>query len=110
MALPAADSGSRISRRRPPDPHGTEGPAERRPASTAGVRGSVTAPQLYLITPRIDAPVAFAPALAAACGAGDVAAVLLRLEHADERTLVNRIKALAGLVQDSGAALLVSAE
>ena len=40
-------------------------------------------------------------------GAGDVAAVLLRLADADERTQINRIKALGPLVQDKGAALLL---
>jgi thiamine-phosphate pyrophosphorylase len=39
--------------------------------------------------------------------AGDVAAVLLRLADADERSLINRIKALAAPVQDKGAALLL---
>jgi len=42
-----------------------------------------------------------------ALGAADVAAVLLRLADADERTLINRINALARIVQDSGAALLL---
>ena len=65
-------------------------------------------PQLYLITPTVDNPDAFAPALAAACGAGAVAAVLLRLAPADERTLVNRTKALAPAAQEAGAAVVVS--
>lgn len=65
------------------------------------------APRLYLVTPAIaDAP-AFAPVLQAALGAGDVAAVLLRLAEADERTQINRIKALAPIAQAAGAALLV---
>ena len=65
------------------------------------------APRLYLVTPPVaDAP-AFAAPLAAALAASDVAAVLLRLAEADERTLINRIKALAPPVQDKGAALLV---
>jgi thiamine-phosphate pyrophosphorylase len=37
----------------------------------------------------------------------DIAAVLLRLAPADDRTLINRIKALAPVVQDRGAALLL---
>jgi thiamine-phosphate pyrophosphorylase len=45
--------------------------------------------------------------LAAALAAGDVAAVLLRLAEADERTQINRTKALGPLVQDTGAALLI---
>lgn len=39
--------------------------------------------------------------------AGDVAAVLLRLAFTDERTQINRAKALAQFVQDKGAALLL---
>src|SRR6185295_5670442 len=65
------------------------------------------APRLYLVTPQVADPAGPLDALAAALGAGDVAAVLLRLAAADERTLVNRAKALAGVVQDRGAALLV---
>jgi len=40
-------------------------------------------------------------------GATDITAVLLRLAPADEQTLIDRIKVLAPLVQDSGAALLL---
>ena len=39
--------------------------------------------------------------------AGDVAAILLRLADADERTLINRAKAAAALVQERDAALLL---
>jgi thiamine-phosphate pyrophosphorylase len=39
--------------------------------------------------------------------AGDVAAVLLRLADSDERTMINRAKAMATPVQDRGAALLL---
>ena len=49
-------------------------------------------PRLYLITPPVDDPAAFAPQLDAALAAGDIAAVLLRLAEADERTLINRTK------------------
>jgi thiamine-phosphate pyrophosphorylase len=65
------------------------------------------APRLYLLTPPIAEPAAVRAALAAALGAADVAAVLLRLAAADERTVVNRIKALAPTIQDTGAALLL---
>jgi len=65
------------------------------------------APRLYLVTPEVaDAP-AFAAPLAVALGAGDVAAVLLRLVEADERTQINRAKALCPLVQGKNAALLI---
>jgi thiamine-phosphate pyrophosphorylase len=43
----------------------------------------------------------------AALGLADVAAVLLRLPAADERSLINHVKALAPMVQDRGAALLI---
>jgi thiamine-phosphate pyrophosphorylase len=62
-----------------------------------------TLPRLYLAT-RADADAAM---LGAALAAADVAAVLLRLPAADERTLINRIKEIASLVQEHGAALLL---
>jgi len=65
------------------------------------------APRLYLVTPLVADAQAFAAPLAAALAAGDVAAVLLRLAEADERTLINRAKALCPLVQDKGAALIL---
>ncbi len=65
------------------------------------------APRLYLITPRVDDAPAFSPTLAAALTQGDVAAVLLRLSDADERTLINRAKALCPVAQETGAALLL---
>jgi thiamine-phosphate pyrophosphorylase len=65
-------------------------------------------PRLYLVTPLIADASEFSPRLTAALDAGgDVAAVLLRLADADERSLINRIKALAAPVQDKGAALLL---
>jgi thiamine-phosphate pyrophosphorylase len=65
------------------------------------------APRLYLVTPRIADAQGFSGTLAAALAAADVAAVLLRLAEADERTQINRAKALAPIVQDKGAALLL---
>jgi thiamine-phosphate pyrophosphorylase len=65
------------------------------------------APRLYLITPPLGDPASFGRALAAALDAGDVAAVLLRLEDSDERTLVNRTKAIAAIVQPRDIALLL---
>jgi thiamine-phosphate pyrophosphorylase len=64
-------------------------------------------PRLYLVTPPIADAAAAAQWLAPALAAADVAAVLLRLAAADERTLINRVKALAPAVQDKGAALLL---
>ena len=65
------------------------------------------APRLYLVTPQLSDTAAFAAPLAAALAAADVAAVLLRLATADEGTLIKRAKAVTGVVQDKGAALLV---
>jgi thiamine-phosphate pyrophosphorylase len=65
---------------------------------------------LYLITPVLDDAAAFAPALAKACAAGRIDAVLARLAPADERTLVNRVKALAPAAQDHGAARVIAAD
>jgi thiamine-phosphate pyrophosphorylase len=62
-------------------------------------------PRLYLVTPQD--PAGLADQLAQALDAADVAAVLLRLPQADERTQVNHAKALAPTVQGKGAALLL---
>ena len=64
-------------------------------------------PRLYLFTPPLADTAAFAPELAAALGAGDVAAVLLRLQGADERMLINRAKAAAVAVQSRDVTLLL---
>ncbi|HEY0567778.1 MAG TPA: thiamine phosphate synthase [Xanthobacteraceae bacterium] len=64
-------------------------------------------PRLYLVTEPVTDADAVAPSLAAALSEGDIAAVLLRLATADERSLINRIKALASLVQDRDAALIL---
>lgn len=65
------------------------------------------APRLYLVTPQLADPSAFARQLTAALDAGDVAAVLLRLADIDERTMINCAKALATSVQSKDAALLL---
>ena len=65
------------------------------------------APRLYLTTPGIVDPSAFAPRLSAALDAGDVAAVLVRLADADERMLINCAKALAALTQNKDVALVL---
>ena len=65
------------------------------------------APRLYLVTPPVGENEHFAGDLAAALGTADIAAVLLRLETADERGLINRVKALAAVVQDKGVALIL---
>ncbi|MBB4041121.1 thiamine-phosphate pyrophosphorylase [Microvirga flocculans] len=68
-----------------------------------------TAARLYLITPVLE-DASFAPRLSEACATGAVAAVLLRLKTADERTLTNLVKALAPAAQEHGTAVLVTAD
>ena len=64
-------------------------------------------PRLYLATPVVDDPASLIAELPGLLAAADVAAVLLRLKQVDQRSMISRIKALAPLVQDSGAALLL---
>jgi len=64
-------------------------------------------PRLYLFTPVLDDAAAFARALDTALATADIAAVLLRLADADERTLVNRAKQIATVVQRRDTALLI---
>jgi thiamine-phosphate pyrophosphorylase len=63
-------------------------------------------PRLYLVTPPVR-DVAFARLLTDALDAGDVAAVLVRLPHADDQVLIDHVKALAAPVQNKGVALLI---
>jgi thiamine-phosphate pyrophosphorylase len=65
------------------------------------------AQRLYLLTPHVADPAAVVDQLVAALAAIDIAAVLLRLAPADERTLINKIKALAPAVQNRDAALVI---
>ncbi|RXH16177.1 thiamine phosphate synthase [Bradyrhizobium guangzhouense] len=65
------------------------------------------APRLYLATPDVDDPTSLLAALPDLLAAVDVAAVLVRLKETDQRTMISRIKALAPVVQNAGAALLV---
>jgi thiamine-phosphate pyrophosphorylase len=65
------------------------------------------APRLYLGTPPMAEPAELQAAVTDALAAAHVAAVLLRLAPADERTLINRIKAIAPAVQSRGAALVI---
>jgi thiamine-phosphate pyrophosphorylase len=75
---------------------------ESRPRTQSGVSA-----RLYLFTPPLDDPAAFARTLERALAAADVAAVLLRLADADERALINRIKTAAAVVQRRDIALLI---
>jgi thiamine-phosphate pyrophosphorylase len=67
-------------------------------------------PRLYLATQPIDDPQALLGVLADLLKAADIAAVLLRLKPSDPRTLISRIKALAPVIQDRGAALLLDGQ
>jgi thiamine-phosphate pyrophosphorylase len=64
-------------------------------------------PRLYLATPVLDDPSALLAELPGLLAAADVAAVLLRQQPVDQRTMISRAKALAPVIQDSGAALLL---
>ena len=64
-------------------------------------------PRLYVLTPVASDAGPLSENLAEIFRAVDVAAVLLRQGDADERSLINRVKAVARGVQAAGAALLV---
>jgi len=64
-------------------------------------------PRIYLATPPLGDGTGFNERLSDALAAADIAAVLLRLLPGDDRSLIKRVKALASLVQDQGAALLL---
>ena len=59
------------------------------------------------MTPELDDTASFVRGLDAVLNAADIAAVLLRLADADERTLVNRAKTIAAAVQRRDIALLL---
>ena len=69
--------------------------------------GQRPVPRIYLATPLLGEGTSFDDRLSEALAAADIAAVLLRLAPADDRSLIKRIKALAPLVQERGAALLL---
>ncbi len=63
--------------------------------------------RLYLVTPPLTDTASFARDIGAVLAAGDIAALLLRLEPADERTLINRAKAITAVVQRRDVAVLL---
>lgn len=65
------------------------------------------APRLVLVTPVLTDAEDFRPALTEAFASGQIASLLLRLGPADERTLINRVKALAPIAQAQEAAVVV---
>ena len=65
------------------------------------------AARLYLVTPPLGDAGGIAGDLAGALNAADTAAVLLLLEHSEERAQIERIERLRILIQSNGAALLL---
>ena len=65
------------------------------------------AQRLCLVTPVIEDAAGFAGVLGEALDFADIAAVLLRLKPADERTLINRVKALVPVTQRRDVALVL---
>lgn len=63
--------------------------------------------RLYLVTPAVADAAQLRLDLLAALDSADIAAVLLRLPDEDDRALINRIKALAPVVQRFDAALIL---
>jgi thiamine-phosphate pyrophosphorylase len=66
--------------------------------------------RLMLITPELGEIDAFEAALEAAVAAGDVAAVVIRLAPADDRTRLSRAKTLVEVAQAEGAAALLAGD
>ena len=64
-------------------------------------------PRLYLATPVVDDPASLIATLPALLAGVDIAAVLVRLKQTDQRTMIARIKALAAVIQNHDAALLL---
>lgn len=64
-------------------------------------------PRLYLVTPAAAEPASLRLDLMAALDGTGIAAVLLRLPDEDDRARINRIKAIAPVVQNFDAALIV---
>jgi thiamine-phosphate pyrophosphorylase len=67
-------------------------------------------PRLYLATPLVDDPGALAASLPDLLAAADIAAVLMRLQPSDPRSMISRVKALAPAIQNAGAALLLDGQ
>lgn len=68
------------------------------------------APRLYLATPAVEETADLIATLPRLLAAADIAAVLLRLKQADQRSMIARIKAVAPAVQGGGAALLLDGQ
>ena len=66
-------------------------------------------PRLYLATSEVEDPSALVSSLPGLLAGADIAAVLLRLKMADQRSMMSRVKTLAPVIQNAGAALLLDA-
>lgn len=66
--------------------------------------------RLLLITPELSETEAFLPSFEAALAAGDVAAAVIRLAPADDRTRIARARPLIAAAQAAGAAALIAGE
>jgi thiamine-phosphate pyrophosphorylase len=64
-------------------------------------------PRIYLATPAVDDPSSLVANLPGLLAAADVAAVLLRLQMTDQRSMISKVKTLAPAIQNAGAALLL---
>jgi thiamine-phosphate pyrophosphorylase len=64
-------------------------------------------PRIYLATPVVGDPSALASNLPGLLAGADMAAVLLRLQMTDQRSMISNVKALAPVIQNAGAALLL---
>lgn len=64
-------------------------------------------PRIVLVTPAVEDAAAFAPQLAGACGAADVAAVILKLAADDDATQIARVREIATALPPSGPILLL---
>lgn len=68
----------------------------------------IAAPRLYLATPEVGDPADLARALPELIASADIAAVLVRFADADERSIIQRGKALAPAIQNASAAMLIA--
>ena len=64
-------------------------------------------PRLYLATSEVEDPSSLVSTLPGLLAGADIAAVLLRLKMADQRSMIARVKTLAPAIQTAGAALLL---
>jgi thiamine-phosphate pyrophosphorylase len=64
-------------------------------------------PRIYLATPAVDDPFVLVANLPGLLAGADIAAVLLRLQMTDQRSMISKVKTLAPAIQNAGAALLL---